>query len=51
MTLSFVYFKAIEYGISKEEKVSRIRELLKYAIRKYSINFDDVRIDLGKKRY
>lgn len=46
-----LYFKAIEFGISKEEKVSRIRDLLNYSIRKYNINFDDVRIDLGKKRY
>ncbi len=46
-----LYFRAIEYGISKEEKIARINELLNYSIRKYDINFDDVRIDLGKKRY
>lgn len=46
-----LYFKCIEYGMSKEEKIERIRQLLKYSIRKYDVNFDDVRIDLGKKRY
>lgn len=46
-----LYFRTIEYGISKEEKIARINELLNYSIRKYDINFDDVRIDLGKKRY
>lgn len=46
-----LYFRTIEYGISKEEKIARINELLNYSIRKYDVNFDDVRIDLGKKRY
>ena len=46
-----LYFKAIEYGISKEEKITRINELLTYSIKKYDVDFDNVRIDLGKKRY
>ncbi len=46
-----LYFKSLEEGISKEEKVKRLTELYKYATRKYNIDFDDVRIDLGKNRY
>lgn len=46
-----LYMKTIEEGTSKEEKVQRINEFFEYAKRKYNINFDDVRIDLGRKRY
>lgn len=46
-----LFFKAIEEGTSKEEKVKRINELFDYSIRNYNINYDDLRIDLGKKRY
>lgn len=46
-----IYFRTLEYGLTKEAKIERIKELLNYSIRKYDINFDDVRIDLGKKRY
>ena len=47
-----LFLKAIEEGTTKDEKIKRINELYDYATSKYSnINFDDVRIDLGKKRY
>ena len=48
-----LFFKAIEEGTSKEQKVKRINELWDYAMRDYkqNINFNDLRIDLGKKRY
>ena len=46
-----LYFKTIEEGTSKQEKAKRIEELYDYTVRNYSINFEDVRIDLGKKRY
>lgn len=46
-----IYMRTIEEGTSKEEKVKRVNELFDYATEKYSINFDDVRIDLGRKRY
>ena len=46
-----LFFRAIEEGTSKEEKVKRINELFNYSVRSYKINYDDLRIDLGKKRY
>ena len=46
-----LFFNAIEEGISKEDKIKRITELYRYATRKYDIYFNDLRIDLGKKRY
>lgn len=47
-----LFLKAIEEGTTKDEKIKRINKLYDYATSKYSnINFDDLRIDLGKKRY
>ena len=46
-----LFFNAIEEGTTKEQKLERINELYKYSTRKYDLNFDDLRIDLGKKRY
>ena len=46
-----LFFNAIEEGISKEDKIKRITGLYRYATRKYDIYFNDLRIDLGKKRY
>ena len=46
-----LYFKAIEEGTSKEEKIIRVNNLYDYSVRNYNIDFDDLRIDLGKKRY
>ena len=43
--------KTIEEGISKEEKVERVNNFFNYAVREYDINYDDLRIDIGKKRY
>ena len=46
-----LFFRAIEEGTSKTEKIKRINELFDYATRDFNIDFDDLRIDLGKKRY
>lgn len=46
-----LFFSAIEEGTTKKEKVERVNELFKYAIRDYNLNFDDLRVDLGKRRY
>lgn len=46
-----LYIKTIEEGTTKEEKVKRVNKLFEYTTSKYKINFDDVRIDLGRKRY
>lgn len=46
-----LYFSSIEEGTNKEEKIIRINKLYDYATRNYNINFDDIRIDLGRKRY
>lgn len=46
-----LFFKAIEQSITKETKVERINEIFNYVIRKYDVDFDDARVDLGKKRY
>lgn len=46
-----LFIKAIEEGTSKEEKVKRVNEFFNYTIREFNINFDDLRIDLGRKRY
>ena len=46
-----LFIKAIEEGTSKEEKVKRVNEFFNYTIREFKINFDDLRIDLGRKRY
>lgn len=46
-----LFIRAIEEGTSKEEKVKRANEFFNYTIRGFKINFDDLRIDLGRKRY
>ena len=46
-----LFFNAIEEGTTKDQKLERINELYKYSTRKYDLNYDDLRIDLGKKRY
>ncbi len=46
-----LFFRTIEEGTTKEEKVRRVNEFFNYATRDYKINFDDLRIDLGRKRY
>ncbi len=46
-----LFMKTIEEGISKEEKVERVNNFFNYAVREYDINYDDLRIDIGKKRY
>lgn len=46
-----LFFKTIEYGTSKEIKIERINELFEYVTRNFNIDYDDVRIDLGKRRY
>lgn len=46
-----LFFNAIEEGTTKKEKVERVNEFFEYAVRDYNINFDDLRVDLGKKRY
>lgn len=46
-----LFFKAIDGGTTREEKVKRIRDLFDYSVREFNIDYDDLRIDLGKKRY
>lgn len=46
-----LFFSAIEERTTKKEKVERVNELFEYAIRDYNLNFDDLRVDLGKRRY
>jgi len=46
-----IFIKAIDNTKSKEEKIKNVNELFNYSIRGYDINFNDLRIDLGKKRY
>lgn len=46
-----LFLNAIEECLTKDERIKRITELYKYATRKYDIDFNDLRIDLGEKRY
>ena len=46
-----LYIKAIDNNTTKEEKVKRITEFFEYSTREFDIDYDNLRIDLGKKRY
>ncbi len=46
-----LFIRAIEEGTSKEEKIERVNQLFDYTIKGFKINYDDLRIDLGRKRY
>lgn len=46
-----LFMRAIENELPKEEKVKRIKEFFDYTIRDFDIDFDNLRLDLGKKRY
>ena len=46
-----LFIKAIDNTTSKEEKIKRVTDFFKYATREFDIDYDNLRIDLGKKRY
>jgi predicted nucleotidyltransferase len=46
-----LFIKAIDNNTSKEEKIKRVTDFFKYATREFDIDYDNLRIDLGKKRY
>ena len=51
VSLSERYFENMFLNINKEALTRKNNELFDYVTRDFNIDFDDLRIDLGKKRY